>query len=70
MVLPFLLPHRPPPCGGIALQIRLGKFHCRMFLNFSDMNVVFHICKLSIYNLPVSDPIEVSRLCGLEAHTF
>jgi hypothetical protein len=27
MGLPFLLPHYPPPCGSIALQIGLGKFH-------------------------------------------
>jgi hypothetical protein len=27
MVLPFLLSHCPPPCGGIAFQVGLGKFH-------------------------------------------
>jgi len=27
MVLPFLLSHCPPPCGGIAFQVGLGKLH-------------------------------------------
>jgi hypothetical protein len=27
MVLPLLLFHRPPPCGGIAFQVGLGKLH-------------------------------------------
>jgi hypothetical protein len=26
MVLPLLLSHRPPPCGGIAFQVGLGKY--------------------------------------------
>ncbi len=27
MVLPFLLSHCPPSCGGIAFQVRLGELH-------------------------------------------
>jgi hypothetical protein len=26
MVLPLLLSHCPPPCSGIAFQVKLGKF--------------------------------------------
>jgi hypothetical protein len=40
--LPFFLPHRPPPCGGIALQIGLGKFDGRMPTDLGGMKVIFH----------------------------
>jgi hypothetical protein len=37
MVLPFFLSHNPPPCGGITLQVGLGKLHGQMSPNLSDM---------------------------------
>ncbi len=70
MGLPFLLPHCPPPCGSVTLQIGLGKFHSRMSPNFGDMKVVFHFCKPSIHNLPILNPIKIPRLNGLESHIF
>jgi hypothetical protein len=70
MVLPFLLPHCPPPCGGIAFQVRLGKLHNQVLPNFGGMNVVFHFRKPSIHNLSVIGPIEVPRLSGLETRIF
>ncbi len=70
MVLPFVLPHHLPPCGGIAFQIELGKFNNRMFPNIGGMNVIFHIHKPNIHNLSVSNPIKVPGLNVLEAHTF
>jgi hypothetical protein len=70
MGFPFLLPHHPPPCGGIALQIELGKFHNRMLTNLGGMKVIFHFRKPSIHNLSILGPIKVPRLSGLELHTF
>jgi hypothetical protein len=40
MVFPFLLPHCPPPCGGITFQVRLGKFHGRMWSNLGGMQII------------------------------
>jgi hypothetical protein len=37
MVLPFLLFHCPPPCGGITFQVGLGKFHGRVPANLGGM---------------------------------
>jgi hypothetical protein len=59
MVLPFLLSHSLPPCGGITLQIRSGKLHSRMSSNLGSMNIVFHFHKPSIHNLLVADTIEI-----------
>jgi hypothetical protein len=70
MVLPFFLPHYPPPCGSIAFQIRLGKFHGQVSPNLSGMKVVFHFRKPSIHNLPISDPIKIPKLSKFETHTF
>ncbi len=70
MVLPFLLPHHPPPCGSIAFQIRMGKFHGRVSPNFGGMKVVFHFCKPNIYNLQISDPVKIPWLSMLESYTF
>ncbi len=37
MVLPFLLSHCPPPNGGIAFQVGLGKLHGRMSSDLGGM---------------------------------
>jgi hypothetical protein len=50
MVLPLLLSHCPPPCGGIAFQIGLGKLHGGMLSNLGDMYVIVHFRKPSIHN--------------------
>ncbi len=68
--LPFLLPHCLPPCGGIALQIRLGKFHGRMPTNLGGMKVIFHFRKPNIHNLLILSPIQILELSGLEPYTF
>jgi hypothetical protein len=68
MVLPFLLSHSPPPCGGITFQIGLSKFHGRMSSNLGGMNIVFHFRKLSIHNLLVADTIEVPGFGLLKSH--
>ncbi len=70
MGLPFLLPHYPPPCGGIALQIGLGKFHGWMSPNLGGMKVILHLCKPNIHNLSILDPIKIPRFRKLESHTF
>jgi hypothetical protein len=70
MGLPFLLPHHPPPSGGIALQIRLGKFHGWVPPNLGGMKIIFHLRNPSIHNLFISYPIKVPKFCGLESHTF
>jgi len=70
MGLPFFLPHGPPPCGGIALQIGLGKFHGRMPTNLGGMEVFFHFRKPNIHNLSVLGPIKVPGPSELEPHTF
>ncbi len=70
MILPFLLPHRPPQCGNITLQIGLGKFHDQMSPHFGNMNVGFHICKPSIYNRPILNPIKIPKLNRLETYPF
>jgi hypothetical protein len=67
MVLPFLLSYSPLPCGGIALQIGLGKLHGRMSPNLSGMNIVFHFRKPNIHNLSVADTIEVPRFGQLKS---
>jgi hypothetical protein len=51
MVLPFLLSHCSPPCGGITLQVGLGKLQGRTLPNLGSMYVIFHFCKPSIHNL-------------------
>jgi hypothetical protein len=70
MGLPFLLPHYPPPCGSIAFQIGLGKFHGQVSPNFGSMKVVLHFRKLNIHNLPISNPVKIPRLNKLESYTF
>jgi hypothetical protein len=70
MGLPFLLPHCPPPCGNIALQIGLGKFHGRVLPNFGGMKVVLHFRKPNIHNLPILDLVKIPRLNELEFYTF
>ncbi len=37
MVLPLLLSDRPPPCGGIAFQVGLGKLHGGVPSNLGGM---------------------------------
>jgi len=37
MVLPLFLSQCPPPCGGVAFQVRLGKLHSRMPSNLGTM---------------------------------
>ncbi len=37
MVLPVLLSNRPPPCGGIAFQVGLGKLHGGIPSNLGGM---------------------------------
>ncbi len=70
MGLPFLLPHHLPPCGSIALQIRLGKFHGQMSTNLGGMKVIFHFHKPSIHNLLIPGPIKSPGLSRLKLHTF
>jgi len=50
MDLALVLPHRPPPSGGIALQVGLSKFQGGMPTNLGGMYVVFHFGKPSIHN--------------------
>jgi hypothetical protein len=70
MGFPFLLPHCLPPCGNIAFQIELKKFHSQVSPNFGGMKVVFYFHKPSIHHLSISDPVKIPRLSGLESHTF
>jgi hypothetical protein len=62
MVLPLLLSHCPPPCGGIAFQIGLGKLHGRMSSNLGGMYIILHLNKPNIHNLLVMNTIKVPRL--------
>jgi hypothetical protein len=41
-----------------------------MLFNFNDMKVVLHFHKPNIYNLLISNPIEILRFSGLESYTF
>ncbi len=70
MVLPLLLSHRPPPCGGIAFQVGLNKLHGGMLANLGGMYIVFHFRKLNIHNFSVSGTIEVPRLGRLKPFTL
>ncbi len=38
--------------------------------NFGSMKVVFHLYKLNIYNLSISDPIKIPKLSGFESYIF
>jgi hypothetical protein len=62
MALPLFLSHCPPPCGGIAFQVRLSKFHGQMPSNFGDMYIILHLHKPNIHNLSVVGTIEVLGL--------
>jgi hypothetical protein len=66
MVLPFLLSHYPPPCGGIAFQVGLGKLHGRVPSNLGDIQIVLHFYRPSIHNLLVTGTIEVPGFGWLE----
>jgi hypothetical protein len=66
MVLPFLLSHYPPPCGGIAFQVGLGKLHGLVLSNLGGMQIILHFCKPSIHNLSVTSTIEVPGFGWLE----
>jgi hypothetical protein len=68
MVLPLLLSHYPPPCGGIAFLVGLGKLHDRMPSNLGDMHIILHLRKPSIHNLSVMGTIEVPGLGQLISH--
>jgi hypothetical protein len=70
MGFPFFLPHCPPPCGSIALQIKLGKFHEQVLPNLGGMKVILHFHKLSIHNLSILDPIKNPKFSKLESRTF
>jgi hypothetical protein len=70
MVLPLLLPHGSPPCGGITLQVGLGKLHGRMPSHFGGMYIILHLGKPSIHNLSVTDTIKIPRLGRLKPFTF
>jgi hypothetical protein len=70
MVLALVLPHRPPPSGGIALQVGLSKLHGGMPTNLGGMYVVFHFGKPSIHNFSVSGTIEVPGLGRLKPFTL
>jgi len=59
MVIPFLLFHCFPPCGSIAFQVRLGKFHGQMSSNLGGMQIILHFGKPNIHNLSVMGTIEV-----------
>jgi hypothetical protein len=68
MVLPFLLSHCPPPCGGITFQVGLGQLHSRMLSNLGGMQIILHFCKPSIHNLSITGTIEVPEFGWLELH--
>ncbi len=67
MALPLLLSHCPPPCGGIAFQVRLGEFHGRMSSNLGGMQIILHFRKPSIHNLSITNTIEVPRFSRLQS---
>jgi hypothetical protein len=68
MVLPFLLSHCPPPCGGIVFQVGLGKLHGRVPSNLGDMQIILHFCKPRIHNLSVAGTIKIPGFGWLEPH--
>jgi hypothetical protein len=70
MVLPLLLFHRLPPCGGIAFQVGLSKLHGGMSANLGGMYIIFHFRKPSIHNFSVSGTIEVPGLGWLKPFTL
>jgi len=70
MVFTVLLSHCPPPCGGIALQVRLSKLHGGMPSNFGGMYIVLHLRKPSIHNFSVSGTIEIPGLGRLKPFTL
>jgi hypothetical protein len=70
MVLPLLLSHCPPPCGGIAFEVGLGKLHGRMPFNLGGMQIILHFGKPSIHNLSVAGTIEVPSLGRLKPRIF
>ncbi len=67
MVFPLLLFHYPPPCGGIAFQVKLGKFHGRMLSNLGGMQVILHFGKPNIHNLSITGTIEIPRFGQLKS---
>jgi hypothetical protein len=70
MVLPLLLSHRPPPCGGIAFQVGLGKLHGGMSAHLGGMYIVIHLRKPRIHNLAIAGTIEVPGLGRLKPFTL
>jgi hypothetical protein len=70
MVFPFLLPHYPPPCDGIAFQVGLGKLHGGVSFNLGGMQIILHFRKPSIHNLSVVGTIEVLGFGWLEPRIF
>jgi hypothetical protein len=70
MALPLLLSHCPPPRGGIAFQIGLGKLHGRMPSNLGGMQIILHFRKSSIHNLSIAGAIEVPGLSRLKLSVF
>ncbi len=70
MVFSLLLPHGSPPCGGITLQVGLGKLHGRMPSHFGDMYVILHLGKPSIHNLSVTGTIKLLGLGRLKPFTL
>jgi hypothetical protein len=70
MGLPFFVPHCLPPCGSIAVQIGLGKFHSWVSPNFSNMKIILHFHKPNIYHLLILDPVKIPRLNSLKSYTF
>jgi hypothetical protein len=70
MVLPFFLSQGSPPCGGITLQVRLGKLRGGMSSNFGSMYVIIHFRKPRIHNLAVTSTIKVPRLGQLKPFTL
>jgi len=70
MAPPFLLFHCPPPCGGIAFQVGLGKLHGRMSSNLGGMYIILHLRKPSIHNLSIAGTIKVFELGRLISRIF
>ncbi len=65
-VATFLLFHCPPPCGGIAFQVGLGKLHGRVSSNLGGMQIILHFRKPSIHKFSVTGTIEISRFGWFE----
>jgi hypothetical protein len=70
MVLPLLLFHSSPPCGGITLQVGLGKLHGRMPSHLGGMYIILHLGKPSIHNLSITGTIEIPELGRLKPFTL